>query len=420
MNKNKESKILHLKYFKNLFFQGEEYVSTSKKLIPAKTFNSVSSCCSKKCFERIDVGDQLNCFESFWKSAKDYKSQNFILSMLMTRNVQKENSERTLTRWNYMFHCNSENVMVCQKFLLNLLHLKIGRFTTIQKKLLNNESLEDNRGKHDSHQGLSNDLKQMIHDHCKLIPHSNSHYGSEKSNLLYFDNSELNISEMYKLFIAYYTAETGDIKPPITLSTYSKYFNHNLNFSFSKPRTDVCDFCFENRNNVESEEYRNHKQNVNDYNSLKEGLMSEEDVLSLEFDFGQNLQLPKIPVSEQFYKRLIWLHIFNVHTLGKDKRSYMYFFMEGELKKGGNTISNFLLDAIEREFTLNYYNKIYLFSDSCGGQNKNYLMMSFLSLLSQKFQIEIQHVFQVRGHSYCSCDRNFGMYGQKKKKNGGY
>jgi len=61
------------------------------------------------------------------------------------------------------------------------------------------------------------------------------------------------------------------------------------------------------------------------------------------------------------------------------------------------------------------YNKIYLFSDGCGGQNKNYFILSFLSL-SKRLQIEIRHVYPVRGHSYCSCDRNFGLCGQKKKK----
>lgn len=77
---------------------------------------------------------------------------------------------------------------------------------------------------------------------------------------------------------------------------------------------------------------------------------------------------------------------------------------------------NFLFDSIQRELDISCYDKIYLFSDSCGGQNKNYLILSFLSLLSKKLQLEIQHIYPVRGHSYCSCDRNFGMYGIKKKK----
>ena len=60
----------------------------------------------------------------------------------------------------------------------------------------------------------------------------------------------------------------------------------------------------------------------------------------------------------------------------------MYFFSEGELKKGANRVCNMPYDAITREFKINCYRKVYLFSDGCGGQNKNYLVPSFLSLLS--------------------------------------
>lgn len=118
----------------------------------------------------------------------------------------------------------------------------------------------------------------------------------------------------------------------------------------------------------------------------------------------------------QFYKRLIWLDVFNVHVFGNHKRSYMYFFTEGNFKKGCNTVCNLIWDAIKKEFTIDYYDKIFLFSDNCPGQNKSYLLLSFLSLLSAKLQVEIEHVYPVRGNLYCSCDRNFGMYGAKKKK----
>ena len=93
----------------------------------------------------------------------------------------------------------------------------------------------------------------------------------------------------------------------------------------------------------------------------------------------------------------------------------MYTFIEGSIKKEGNTVCNLLLYAIEEELKLRCYDKIYLFSDSCGGQNKNYLVLKFLSLLSTHFQLEIQHLFPVRGHSYCQCDRNFGTYRKLKK-----
>ena len=81
-------------------------------------------------------------------------------------------------------------------------------------------------------------------------------------------------------------------------------------------------------------------------------MLAEKNVLCLKFDFGQNLPLPKIPVSNQFYKRFIWLHIINVHIFENHKRSYMYLFMEGNFKKGANTVCNLHLDSIKKELRL--------------------------------------------------------------------
>ena len=55
-----------------------------------------------------------------------------------------------------------------------------------------------------------------------------------------------------------------------------------------------------------------------------------------------NLLLPKILIFAQFYRRFIWLHILNVCGFGKHKRSYMYLFMEGNLKKGAKTVCSYL------------------------------------------------------------------------------
>lgn len=84
------------------------------------------------------------------------------------------------------------------------------------------------------------------------------------------------------------------------------------------------------------------------------------------------------------------------------------------MKKGANSVCNFVEYVIKKELEENYFNKIDLYSDAAGSQNRNYLALRFFSLLSEKYQIEIQHLFPVRGHSYCQCDRNFGLYGKKK------
>jgi len=99
----------------------------------------------------------------------------------------------------------------------------------------------------------------------------------------------LSLTTLYKLFLEYHTKKTGNENPPTSESTYSKYFNHNLDFTFSKPRTDVCNFCFQNRNNVlVNIELANHKKNVDDYRFMRKAMLLEKNTLCLEFDFGQN------------------------------------------------------------------------------------------------------------------------------------
>ena len=401
--------------------QGNEYVSRSgKKVVPAKIFNRVISCCAKKCCDKIDETQQREFHADFWKIAADYKSQNIILKTLMFVRPESQAMQSTSKKnvlWDYFFQTQKERIPVCQHFLCSVLDIGRKRIRVVQSKVAKNESLEDDRGTHKNHVIRLNDtVKNLIQEHCLSIPHNESHYSREKSSLTYFENPDLNISILYKLFLEFYAEKTGKKEIPLTETTYRKYFQYNLKFSFSKPRTDVCDFCYENKNNTEDSDVKKHKMNVTNYSALKKSLCAKKNVLILEFDFGQNLALPKIPVSAQFYKTLLWLHILNVNVLGSSKRSYMYFFLEGELKKGGNTVCNMLYDAIKREYGHDHYDKIYLFSDSCGGQNKNYLVLSFLSLLSRKLQTEIQHIYPVRGHSYCSCVRNFGMYGKKRRE----
>lgn len=224
----------------------------------------------------------------------------------LNSNQSNRNREKIINLWEYSYDSptNGIRTAVCQKFLCSLLKIKKGRFAPIQKKIKNNESLENNTGKHSNHSmRLSEDLKKIIDEHCSSIPHSQSHYSLERSQLFYFENSNLILTKLYSLFLEYYAEKTGHLEPVITKSTYSKYFNENEKFSFSTPHTDVCEFCFEHRNTEkDNPELQAHKQCIESYKILKTSMLSEPNVLCLEFDFGQNLALPKIPVSDQFYK----------------------------------------------------------------------------------------------------------------------
>ena len=58
-----------------------------------------------------------------------------------------------------------------------------------------------------------------------------------------------------------------------------------------------------------------------------------------------------------------------------------------------------------------------LYSDGCGGQNKNrFVIMYLYSLVKLGRFKKIKHVFLIRGHSFLPCDRDFGVIEQKKRK----
>lgn len=108
-------------------------------------------------------------------------------------------------------------------------------------------------------------------------------------------------------------------------ATYHRYFRKNSNFSFRKPRSDICDFCSkceillkEDLEHSLKTEFKVHRKKIDAYKSLKESIIKkareDESVMALEFDYGQNLPLPKLAVTRQFYKRLLWMNVFNIHV----------------------------------------------------------------------------------------------------------
>lgn len=84
--------------------------------------------------------------------------------------------------------------------------------------------------------------------HCQSLPHSESHYSREDAKLMYFNDSSITLTSLYKMFLDYHAAVTHTTMIPIGESAYSKYFTRHVNFTFSLPRSDVCNLCFEYEN----------------------------------------------------------------------------------------------------------------------------------------------------------------------------
>ena len=113
--------------------------------------------------------------------------------------------------------------------------------------LKNDRSFDDQRGgarSNDAFLKLSDDMKKLIHEHCSTFEYSESNYKFNRSELKYFTDSILSLKIMYSKFREYYKRVTERNSVPIGESTYQKYFNHFVDFTFYMPRIDVCNDFF--------------------------------------------------------------------------------------------------------------------------------------------------------------------------------
>lgn len=410
-----------------------------------------SKYCQKHCYKQFDEKLQKQMFENFWRIGV-YDKQNYLLFNSMSKKPnkvkkQKKRSEQSEQReqseqseqsdqdendqldnienaksckFNYYLMSFGNEVHVCKGFFMSVLQVSQKRIRILQQKILKGLSPDDQRGHNDNRKMILNDIWNFLHQIVDRIPKSYSHYSFHRTNRLYFENTELNMLSLYKHFVK--ELEDNNLEK-LSFGSFINYFNTNFKISFSKPKSDICDFCYLNMvignqylSKSELEKLEKHQQDVLKYRFLKSELLNNFNYLLIEIDYSQNKPLPKLSVTKNFYSRNLWLYLFNLHVHNnKSKDTYFYHFIEGEFRKGSDSVASFIYDFLIK-IDLDFYEQIVIFSDACGGQNRNYLIMKFLCLMAIQFKKTILQVFPVRGHSYNVCDRNFANISKKVKK----
>ena len=176
-----------------------------------KKFSAVTTCCPKKCYENILIGQQNQLFDNFYalgiKSNQDLFLSSCILSKdIKTRKMQCES--KPVETWEYSINVPPLNTrcLVCREFLLKLLQITPRRIRTVQAKVKRGSlDFKEKRGTHDNRPTkIPDSLWTLVQDHWASIPHSPSHYAVKKSKRLYFYNSELTVSKLFSMFKEYY------------------------------------------------------------------------------------------------------------------------------------------------------------------------------------------------------------------------
>lgn len=145
------------------------------------------------------------------------------------------------------------------------------------------------------------------------------------------------------------------------------------------------------------------------------GAGSSEKIQCFTFDLQKTLETPSLSTSIVYYKRQLWT--FNLCVYDEiHKIAYMYVWSENIASRGAQEIGSALLYHFTH-YVPSTTEHIILYSDSCGGQNRNIKLTLMLKkyLCGSGSVSKIEQKYFVSGHSYNSCDRCFGLIERQKK-----
>lgn len=281
----------------------------------------------------------------------------------------------------------------------------------------------------------------QISTHIESFPSRQSHYSRTKNDSMRYLSSDLNVTKMHDLYLIKYENDTwkkmqennDSVQPKVTCNFYRNYFQTNYKLSFGYPRSDTCQTCdrLQNlivaetdevlKNKLEAEKLLHVSKAEVFYTDIRQKSEdakvpnSKIDVIS--FDFQQNMPLPHIPCGDVFYKRQLWVYNFCINS-GRTGKSHFFMYDEVTGHKGQNEVISYLhyyfSYIMERSVET-----VYLFSDNCSSQNKNFALTQFLYTISTKNMYGIKqiiHRYPEPGHSFLPCDRAFGIIEKRRRK----
>ncbi|CAG9764926.1 unnamed protein product [Ceutorhynchus assimilis] len=411
---------------------GQSYVTAKGKEVRKREMKNLPIC-RTKCRERLVEDVRQGIFNEYWGLGTRDKRVTYIADHSETKETafkRKRTDDPAKSRnrqvsHSFHFKINGETVKVCRGCFMKILD-ETQMFITLA---LDNSRLSlsgivqpDKRGRHEPKNKHSQKIIQEAIDHIKSFPAHQSHYTRRTNDKKYLA-PYLTLQKMYELYCE-------NRKEKVSRRIYEKEF-HKLKLAFKKPKVDTCHKCDilqmrlkvaeENENETIQTEIDVHlieadnvyKQKDTDKTFAKQN----ECTKCYSFDLQQCLPTPFVNSGVAFYKRQLWTYNLTLHDMGNGAVT-CFMWHEGEGGRGGNQIATCLFLQI-LSLPENIKNVI-LYSDTCGGQNKNsHVAGMFLTVMQRKKTLEtIDHKFMVSGHSHMECDVDHALIEKQKKKLG--
>lgn len=222
---------------------------------------------------------------------------------------------------------------------------------------------------------------------------------------------------MHKLYIS----ESKQNNLPEKFSKVKESYYHQIfvtcfNLSFGSPKSDTCSKC--DSGNKDEEHVENYHAAFEAMKADREMAESDNKVAYLTVDLQQTMPLPRISTSDAFYLRQAWFYNLGIHITTKEGTKGIFCtWTEDQANRGSSEILSSMLTAFELDEHLKDKEHIKIWSDSCSGQNKNYLIVCLYQYLISRGRFKvIDHKFPEVGHTYLDSDRHFGRIEKELRK----
>ncbi|XP_033229812.1 uncharacterized protein LOC117181350 isoform X2 [Belonocnema kinseyi] len=420
--------------------RGLQRTTASGKVIPAKKFVPQIACtCGFKCDTKIDILRQKEIFCTYWEQSNKVQKTLLIRECVEKIPVAHKRDPHlpliSLRKVEFNFHfflLDGQGVRqkVCRPFFLQCFQVSPSTMARAVNGASTNPSASERRGKHVPKNKTSEEARKNVIEFINRFPTYESHYGRSSSENKYL-NSNLNIATMHRM---YKENCVQDDVPSVSETIFRQIFNEEFNLCFKRPHTDMCKTCDIIKNEKDNldltqEERKSLEEMEKQHNELK-GKVSKDfendvnksqktsSIRVLTFGLQKVLATPALSTNVAFYKRQLATYNCCIYD-ETARKAYMYIWSENVASRGGEEIGSCLLKHLKTNIP-DETDRIVLYSDCCGGQNRNIKVILLLKhfMFSSKIDL-IEHKFLCSGHSYNSCDRNFSYIEKEKRKHDG-
>lgn len=368
--------------------KGLQYTTKSGHVISAKIFQEQTECgtCKKQCWKKIEPIRQKEIFATYY-GLDNWSKKTLYLRSYVKRIPSEDNIKSvkcTAKRTNYKYYLtdgNGKHEEVCHTFFLRCFQIPRTTLANAIKSMVTNESATDRRGKFPTRKTKPRDLK-FVKRFIRKFPCYRSHYGASKTTRKYL-NPSLNISRLYREYKIVCQFEKRKI---VSEWKFRDVFNTDFNLGFKPRKTDTCRKCDKFNAGIQSERTHTLKKDLLQHEKefhlqIKDAIQNKfietlnfvrapsNNAEMFTFDLQRSLEVPSLSTSEAFYRRQLWVYNLCIYD-EKRGEAYMYLWNESVASRGSQEVSSCLLKHFAN-YVPSETETIILYSDACGGQNRN-------------------------------------------------